>query len=213
MDRPDQRSPTPPRPATRERIPQLFHNPQHSIGQEARKARVFLIPPGHPQPLHRPGIDLRTHVALRAVLMHNIPQPYAHDGARERHANGPVHVDTVVVVLACVAEVNEAALADRPGRCHAFTGLIGAEGLRRDDVYQPAGIEGFQGADDDGSDDVAECSRVQVFDQSVCLVRGLEAFLGVCETSLDSGAGTAHEVVGCVRAVVCEIPDAHLDEE
>ena len=157
---------------------------------------------------------LRAHVPLRAVFVRNIPQPHRHHKTRQRRANGPVRIHAVPIVLVASREVNEPAFSLRPGGGLAFARLVGAKCLGEDDVDEPAGVEGFEGPDEQHFDDVAEGAGVQVGDQSVqTAVGGLEALFGVGEAALEFGADAAEEIVVCVRRVVCEGPDARFDEE
>ena len=74
--------------------------------------------------MHRPRINLRAHVPLRAIFMDNIPQPRRHGGTRERHSDRPVRVDAVAIILIRVAEIDEATFADGPIGSHAGAGLV-----------------------------------------------------------------------------------------
>ena len=156
MYRPHQTPPTPPTPPPTDREPDPLRRPEHSVRQEPHKARMPLVPPRDLQPLHRPPIVLRTHMSLRTVLMHDIPQPTRHDGARERDTDRPVCVDAAAIVLRGVGEVDETAAPDGPGRGHALARLVRAEGLRENDVDEPAGVEGLERPDHQCFHHVAE---------------------------------------------------------
>ena len=53
-------------------------------------------------------------------------------------------------------KIDEASIAARPGAGHTVAGLVGAEGLREDDVGEPGGVCDLAGADDEVADYVAE---------------------------------------------------------
>lgn len=114
MNRPHQTPSTPPTPPPTDRKPDPLRQSEHSIRQKPHKARMPLIPPRDLQSLHRSPIVLRTHMPLRTVLVHDIPQPARHDRARERDADRPVCVDAAAIVLRRVGEVDEAAAPDGP---------------------------------------------------------------------------------------------------
>ena len=150
---------------------------------------------------------------LRAVLMHNVPQTDAHHDTRHRHPNGPVGIYAAAVVLACVAEVDKAAFVDCPVGSHAFACLVGPECLSSDDIDQPARVEGFEGADDEVSNHVAEGARVKVSDQSVGVVGVIKALFWVGEAPLELCTDSADEVVRCMGSLTRHEPDADFDGE
>ena len=103
---------------------------------------------------------LRAHMTLGTVLVRNIPQPDGHDQARERHADGPIRVDAVAVILVRHGEVDESAFALGPDGGLAGAGLVCAESLGEDDVDEPAGVEGLEGANDEDLDNIAKGAGV-----------------------------------------------------
>ena len=160
MHSPNQTPPRSPCLALQAHGAQPFPQPHHMIRQEPDEPRVLLVPSCLLQPCHRATVVLSAHVALGAVLVSDIPQPDGHDKARERHADRPIRVHAVAVVLVRHGKVDEAAFALGPDSGLARAGLVCAEGLGEDDIDEPAGVEGLEGADDEDFDDVAKGAGV-----------------------------------------------------
>ena len=99
---------------------------------------------------------LRREMTLGTILMHNIRQSRTHYEYRQPRRSTPIDIDTMSLVIRHGLEIDETAVAARPDAGHTVAGLVGAKGLREDDVGEPDGVCDFAGADDEVADYVAE---------------------------------------------------------
>lgn len=159
-------------------------------------------------------------MALGAILNHDVQQPACHDETRQSRRGAPVDIHAPGDIVVVGLEVDEAAVAAGPVGGEAVAGLVGAKCLGEDDVDEPDGVEGLEGAEEGVLDEGSEGGGFEPVEEGVDALMGAgRFFLGVlgngdgAPMAFEAGADAAEGVAVGVGGDVGEAPDHEFEGE